>query len=108
MVQLNRRFALDAGGLREMFGDDTAQAPPSRRPRTPAGQGADFAGLQHPGRGRAAEQTTIMRDRLKAAGKAVEVGRAWGDDHHLMTSASRTQMLAAMDAFLAGNLPISP
>ena len=29
-----------------------------------------------------------------------------GDDHHLMTSASRTRMLQAIDAFLAKNLPV--
>jgi dienelactone hydrolase len=53
------------------------------------------------------DQTSLMADRLKQAGKDVTVVQLKGDDHHLMNSASRIDMLAATDAFLAKNLPVT-
>jgi len=54
------------------------------------------------------EQSVAMADRLKESGKDVTVVQLAGDDHYLHSSASRIQMLEAMDAFLAKNLPATP
>ncbi len=53
------------------------------------------------------EQSVTMRKALVAAGKSVEMVALPGDDHYLSTSATRTRMLEALDAFLARNLPVN-
>ena len=53
------------------------------------------------------EQSEKMAAGLKAAGKAVEFLTIKDDDHGLAKSASRTQMLEALGAFLAKNLPVA-
>ncbi|MCR5875355.1 prolyl oligopeptidase family serine peptidase [Phenylobacterium sp. J426] len=44
---------------------------------------------------------------LKNAGKPVEHVVLAGENHYLGTTAARTQMLSALDAFLAKNLPVN-
>ncbi|WP_304171808.1 S9 family peptidase, partial [Phenylobacterium aquaticum] len=56
----------------------------------------------------APSQSQFMAESLKAAGKSVEYVTLVGDDHYLMQSATRTQMLEALGAFLAKNLPVTP
>lgn len=51
------------------------------------------------------EQSRTMERALKAAGKAPEFVVLKGDDHHLSSSAARTQMLESLLAFLNRNLP---
>lgn len=53
-------------------------------------------------------QTEIMQQAMGAAGKPVEVIILKGDDHYLSYSSTRTQMLEALGAFLAKNLPVTP
>jgi len=53
------------------------------------------------------EQTAAMKSALESAGKPVELVVLNGDDHYLSHAATRTQMLEAIDAFLAKNLPVS-
>lgn len=50
------------------------------------------------------EQSTRMRDRLRAAGKDVTFVELLGDDHWLSDAATRTKMLEANEAFLAKHL----
>ncbi len=54
----------------------------------------------------APEQSTIMAYALTQAGRAAEQVTLQGDDHYLSSSATRIQMLQAVDAFLAKNLPV--
>jgi dipeptidyl aminopeptidase/acylaminoacyl peptidase len=49
-------------------------------------------------------QSEQMRDALKAAGKPVQFIRLDGEDHYLSRSKTRTEMLNALDAFLAKHL----
>jgi dipeptidyl aminopeptidase/acylaminoacyl peptidase len=51
------------------------------------------------------EQSTVMADALKAAGKPVELVVLADENHYLTRSATRTQMLQALEGFLAKNLP---
>ncbi len=51
------------------------------------------------------QQTQIMAHALDVAGRPTEVVKLPGDDHYLSSSAGRTQMLEAIDLFLAKNLP---
>lgn len=53
-------------------------------------------------------QSIAMADALRKAGKPVELVILADDDHYLMKSATRTQMLDAVGAFLARNLPVTP
>jgi dipeptidyl aminopeptidase/acylaminoacyl peptidase len=53
------------------------------------------------------EQSEKMAAALKAAGKSVEFVTIKDDDHGLAQSATRTQMLEALGAFLAKNLPVT-
>jgi dipeptidyl aminopeptidase/acylaminoacyl peptidase len=48
----------------------------------------------------------MMLEHLTRAGKTVTSVELPGDDHHLMTSASRIRMLEAIDSFLAKYLPV--
>ncbi len=50
------------------------------------------------------EQSRIMNDHLRAAGKNVRFVELAGEDHWASTSAGRTQMLRELEAFLAQNL----
>ncbi len=54
------------------------------------------------------EQTAAMKAALDSARKPVELVTLQGDDHYLSHAATRTQMLEAIDGFLARNLPASP
>ena len=45
---------------------------------------------------------------LKAAGKPVEFVTFKNEDHFLLRSAPRTQLLETLGAFLAKNLPVNP
>ncbi len=54
------------------------------------------------------DQATIMQKAMQDAGRSVELVALKGDDHYLSTSATRTQMLEAVAAFLAKNLPVIP
>lgn len=51
------------------------------------------------------EQSQVMANALKAAGKPVEYVVLAGENHYLTRSATRTQMLQALETFLAKNLP---
>jgi dipeptidyl aminopeptidase/acylaminoacyl peptidase len=109
IVQLDRRYAVNATEMREMFGknaDQVAAASPAQHVEGVRGPVLLVYSLQDstvpP------EQTTLMRDRLRAAGKHVEVVELAGDDHHLMLSASRIRMLEAAGDFLAKHMPATP
>jgi dipeptidyl aminopeptidase/acylaminoacyl peptidase len=52
------------------------------------------------------EQSRLMADAMKAAGKPVELVTLAGENHYLTKAATRTQTLEALDAFLAKNLPV--
>lgn len=54
------------------------------------------------------EQSQKMADALRDKGKPVEHVVLTGDDHYLLKSATRTQMLQTLEAFLAKNLPVTP
>ncbi len=54
------------------------------------------------------QQSEVMFHALQAAGKPVQYVVLQGEDHYLSKSATRTQMLEALDAFLAKNLPVNP
>ncbi|WP_312166354.1 S9 family peptidase [Phenylobacterium sp.] len=53
----------------------------------------------------APQQSQVMANALKAAGKPVEYVVLAGENHYLTRSATRTQMLQALETFLAKNLP---
>jgi dipeptidyl aminopeptidase/acylaminoacyl peptidase len=48
-----------------------------------------------------------MAEALRRAGKPVEYVSLIDDNHYLTKTASRQQVLEALDAFLAKNLPVS-
>jgi dipeptidyl aminopeptidase/acylaminoacyl peptidase len=52
------------------------------------------------------EQSQVMATAMKAAGKPVEFVTLVDENHYLTKSATRTQMLEALDVFLAKNLPV--
>lgn len=52
------------------------------------------------------EQSQNMADALKAAGKPVELVKLVDENHYLTRAATRTQMLQALETFLAKNLPV--
>ena len=54
------------------------------------------------------EQSQKMADALQGAGKPMELVVLKGEDHYLSKSATRTQMLETLGAFLAKNLPVKP
>lgn len=54
------------------------------------------------------EQSEMMVKAMKAAGRPVEYVVLAGENHYLTKSATRTQMLKSLDAFLAKNLPVTP
>jgi dipeptidyl aminopeptidase/acylaminoacyl peptidase len=49
-----------------------------------------------------------MASAMKAAGKPVEFVTLVDENHYLTKSATRTQTLEALQAFLAKNLPVAP
>ena len=53
-------------------------------------------------------QSRIMRDRLRSAGRQVELVEYPGLDHQLMDSATRAQVLRRSDAFLRQALGMAP
>lgn len=53
------------------------------------------------------EQSQKMQQAMARSGKPVELITLAGDDHHLSTYATRLQVLRAMEAFLAKQLPVS-
>ncbi len=54
------------------------------------------------------KQSEVMFHAMQDAGKAVQYVVLVGEDHYLSKSATRTQMLETLDAFLAKNLPVNP
>jgi dipeptidyl aminopeptidase/acylaminoacyl peptidase len=50
------------------------------------------------------DQSHLMRDRLRSAGKDVRFVELRGDDHWLSDAPTRTQMLRELETFLAANL----
>lgn len=54
------------------------------------------------------EQSEKMAAALQSMGKSVQYVALTGDDHYLLKSATRTQMLETLGAFLAKNLPVKP
>jgi dipeptidyl aminopeptidase/acylaminoacyl peptidase len=52
------------------------------------------------------EQSELMVRAMQAAGKPVELVTLVDENHYLTHSTTRTQMLQALDAFLAKNLPV--
>lgn len=54
-----------------------------------------------------AEHSKRMAEALRKAGKPVEYVTLTDDNHYLTKTASRLQVLEALDAFLARNLPVS-
>lgn len=53
------------------------------------------------------EQSQVMADAMKAVGKPVELVTLVNENHYLTRAATRTQMLEAVGAFLAKNLPVT-
>lgn len=53
----------------------------------------------------APQQSQVMANALKAAGKPVEYVVLAGENHYMTRSATRTQMLQALETFLAKQLP---
>ncbi len=53
----------------------------------------------------APQQSQVMANALKAAGKPVEYIVLAGENHYMTRSATRTQMLQALETFLAKQLP---
>ena len=53
----------------------------------------------------APQQSQVMANALKAAGKPVDYVVLAGENHYMTRSATRTQMLQALEAFLAKHLP---
>jgi dipeptidyl aminopeptidase/acylaminoacyl peptidase len=53
-------------------------------------------------------QSKAMAEALKSVGRPAEYVVLPGADHYLMQSATRTQMLETLGAFLAKNLPVAP
>jgi dipeptidyl aminopeptidase/acylaminoacyl peptidase len=53
------------------------------------------------------EQSQVMADAMKAAGKPVELVTLVNENHYLTRAATRTQMLQALEGFLAKNLPVA-
>jgi len=53
------------------------------------------------------EQSQVMADAMKAAGKPVELVTLVNENHYLTRAATRTQMLEALETFLAKNLPVT-
>ncbi len=51
------------------------------------------------------EQSQMMANALKAAGKPYQLVPLEGEDHWLSTSATRTRMLSEIEKFLAANMP---
>ena len=54
------------------------------------------------------EQSEEMVEAMKHAGKPVQFVTLTGDNHYLTKSATRTQFLETLGAFLDKNLPVSP
>ena len=54
------------------------------------------------------EQSALMAKTLTDAGKPVEFVTLKGENHYLRYSATRTQVLETLEAFLARNLPVAP
>jgi dipeptidyl aminopeptidase/acylaminoacyl peptidase len=52
-------------------------------------------------------QSQLMADRLKAAGKPVELVMLEGENHYLTKTAMRTRTLEALEGFLAKHLPVN-
>jgi dipeptidyl aminopeptidase/acylaminoacyl peptidase len=52
------------------------------------------------------EQSQVMIRAMQAAGKPVEMVTLADENHYLIHSVTRTQMLAALETFLAKNLPV--
>ena len=55
----------------------------------------------------APQQSQVMANALKAAGKPVEYVVLAGENHYMTRSATRTQMLQALETFLAKQLPVT-
>ncbi|CAN7158552.1 S9 family peptidase [Phenylobacterium sp. LjRoot164] len=55
----------------------------------------------------APQQSQVMANALKAAGKPVEYVVLPGENHYMTRSATRTQMLQALETFLAKQLPVT-
>jgi dipeptidyl aminopeptidase/acylaminoacyl peptidase len=108
IVQLGRRYG-DDPLLSEVFGENREQvaagSPLQNAART---KGPILLIYSAEDTTVPPEQTSLMADRLKQAGRPVTVVQLKGDDHHLMTSSSRVEMLTAIDEFLAKNLPPQP
>jgi dipeptidyl aminopeptidase/acylaminoacyl peptidase len=54
------------------------------------------------------EQSQLMARSMQAAGKPVEFVTLADENHYLTHSRTRTQLLEALDTFLAKNLPVQP
>ena len=52
-------------------------------------------------------QSLLMADRLKEAGKPYELVVLEGENHYLTKTATRTQMLVALEQFLGKHLPVN-
>ncbi|HEX8232543.1 MAG TPA: alpha/beta fold hydrolase [Caulobacteraceae bacterium] len=106
VAQTAKLFDIDKASLSREFGDTRQEIA-----KTSPAQGADRIGgpvlMIYSAQDTTVppEQSKAMHARLKEAGKASELVELPGDDHHLMTSASRIRLLAATEAFLAKNLP---
>ena len=53
------------------------------------------------------EQSQIMADALRSAGKPVEFVILENETHHIESASTRTKMLEAMTGFLARNNPVN-
>jgi dienelactone hydrolase len=112
-VEEGRLYGRDSSGMKE-FHDMLGKASPEKLAQvSPAKHAADVnipVLLIHGDKDTVVqlEQTTLMADALKGAGKPVETVILADENHYLTRASTRTQMLQALEAFLAKNLPARP
>lgn len=109
----SRHYGADAASVRylkRMWAGMTAQALALASPVTQAASATAPILLIHADNDTTVspQHSTDMRAALVNAGKPVEFLMLKNDDHYLLKSDTRTQMLEALEAFLAKNLTVAP
>jgi dipeptidyl aminopeptidase/acylaminoacyl peptidase len=111
LVEVKRTYGIDSAGLeawRTILGD----APIAKLAATSPGRMAANVHapllLIHGDKDTVVpiEQSQVMAKAMEAAGKPVEFVTLADENHYLVHSATRTQMLQTLDTFLAKNLPV--
>ncbi len=95
--------------LRVMLGQSTSQKLASTSPAQHAGDIKIPLLLIHGDQDTVVppEQSEVMVKAMRAANRPVEYVVMVGENHYLTKSATRTQMLKSLEAFLAKNLPVT-